>query len=147
MRPRFKRSFKADGVHLGDCIPQIPECRHPGISEPMSLDALEDVCFHGLKDAGDDAPSRKRNITCAGASVTTKKNCCPPLQRRATSYSGGHTSPEPCPGIATASHASRRKTSRSYRRPSTSSWALPKLGSVPPAAQGHAPEGFFFCRP
>ena len=64
----------------------------------------------------------KRNMTCASASRTTKKNCCPPLQRRATSFRQRwpprtHTSPEPCPGNAIAFHASRRKTSRSYRRP------------------------------
>ena len=55
------------------------------------------------------------------------------LQRRATSRLG----------IAVASHASRRKTSRSYRRPSMSSWALPQLVAVLPPAQSHAPEGIF----
>ena len=37
----------------------------------------------------------ERNITCASASMaTTKKNCCPPLQKRAPRT---HTFSEPCP--------------------------------------------------
>ena len=51
------------------------------------------------------------------------------VQKRATSFlqrqpPHTHTSNKHCPGIVVASHALRRKTSRSSRRPSMRSWAL-----------------------
>ena len=68
----------------------------------------------------------KKRVFCFGWVL----NCCAPLQQSATSCIQRrppltHTFHKPCPGIVVASHASRRKTSRSYRRPSMRYWALP----------------------
>ena len=43
MRPRFRRRDGPGGAHLGDCSSPGPECRYPGISKPMSINAFEDI--------------------------------------------------------------------------------------------------------
>ena len=61
MSPRFQRHNGADGAHLGDCSPLVPECRHPGIGKPPGLNAFEDITDR-IEPAAKPKYWRKRRI-------------------------------------------------------------------------------------
>ena len=60
--PRFKRRDGADGARLGDCSPPAPECGHPGLSEPVSLNAFEDITDPEMENRGKSRNDEKARV-------------------------------------------------------------------------------------